>query len=113
MTCVIGIVCGIAVYFSVLILDSIKIDDPVGALSVHLVCGIIGTLPLPSITVVTVVALVSSSSALFLRYCRLRLRSHPRPDRQSHLWLPRQRRRRDQGLDAGEHGMAYHGLSIK
>ncbi len=41
---IIGIVCGIVVYFAVLGFDKLRIDDPVGALSVHLVCGIIGTL---------------------------------------------------------------------
>jgi Amt family ammonium transporter len=42
-TVIIGLVCGVAVYFAVLGFDKLKIDDPVGALSVHLVCGIIGT----------------------------------------------------------------------
>ena len=41
---VIGIVAGLLVYFSVLFFDKIKIDDPVGAISVHGVCGIFGTL---------------------------------------------------------------------
>jgi Amt family ammonium transporter len=40
----IGLICGILVIFSVLFFDKIKIDDPVGAISVHLVCGIFGTL---------------------------------------------------------------------
>ena len=40
----IGLVAGVLVYFSVLFFDMIKIDDPVGAISVHLVCGIWGTL---------------------------------------------------------------------
>ncbi len=40
----IGIVAGIIVVFSVMFFDKIKIDDPVGAISVHLVCGIWGTL---------------------------------------------------------------------
>lgn len=40
----IGLVAGILVVFSVLFWDKLKIDDPVGALSVHLVCGIWGTL---------------------------------------------------------------------
>ena len=40
----IGIIAGVIVVFSVLLLDKIKIDDPVGAISVHLVCGIWGTL---------------------------------------------------------------------
>lgn len=41
---IIGIIAGIIVVFSVGFFDSIKIDDPVGATSVHLVCGIWGTL---------------------------------------------------------------------
>ncbi|MAE61387.1 MAG: ammonium transporter [Planctomycetaceae bacterium] len=41
---VIGGVAGTIVYFSVLIIDRIRIDDPVGAISVHLVCGIWGTM---------------------------------------------------------------------
>lgn len=40
----IGLIAGILVVFSVLFFDKIKIDDPVGAISVHLVCGIWGTL---------------------------------------------------------------------
>ncbi len=41
---VIGAVAGILVVFAVLFFDRIKVDDPVGATSVHLVCGIFGTL---------------------------------------------------------------------
>ncbi|MGK7872743.1 MAG: ammonium transporter [Xenococcaceae cyanobacterium] len=41
---IIGSIAGILVVFSVYFLDSIKIDDPVGAISVHLVNGIWGTL---------------------------------------------------------------------
>ena len=40
----IGAISGALVYFSVLAFDKVKIDDPVGAISVHLVCGIWGTL---------------------------------------------------------------------
>jgi ammonium transporter, Amt family len=40
----IGLIAGVLVVISVLFLDKIKIDDPVGAISVHLVCGIWGTL---------------------------------------------------------------------
>lgn len=42
--CIIGIVAGLLVVFAVVFFDRIKIDDPVGAISVHLVCGIWGTL---------------------------------------------------------------------
>ena len=40
----IGLVAGILVVGSVLTLDKLEIDDPVGAISVHLVCGVWGTL---------------------------------------------------------------------
>ena len=41
---VIGSIAGVIVVFSVLFFDKIKIDDPVGAISVHGVCGAWGTL---------------------------------------------------------------------
>ncbi|MFP6581681.1 MAG: ammonium transporter [Candidatus Hydrogenedentota bacterium] len=41
---IIGAIAGVLVVGSVLVLDKAKLDDPVGALSVHLVCGIWGTL---------------------------------------------------------------------
>ncbi|TFG96721.1 MAG: hypothetical protein E4H11_02950, partial [Myxococcales bacterium] len=40
----IGAVAGVLVVGSVICFDRIRIDDPVGAISVHLVCGIWGTL---------------------------------------------------------------------
>ena len=40
----IGLIAGLIVVASVLLFDRVKIDDPVGALSVHLTCGIWGTL---------------------------------------------------------------------
>ena len=41
---VIGAIAGVLVVISILFFDRIKIDDPVGAVSVHGVCGIWGTL---------------------------------------------------------------------
>jgi len=41
---IIGAIAGIIVVFSVIFFDRIKVDDPVGATSVHLVCGVFGTL---------------------------------------------------------------------
>jgi len=41
---VIGFIAGLLVVLSVLFFDRIRIDDPVGAISVHLTCGIWGTL---------------------------------------------------------------------
>ena len=40
----VGLISGLLVVSSVLYLDSRKIDDPVGAISVHLICGLWGTL---------------------------------------------------------------------
>ena len=41
----IGLIAGVLVYIAVIFIDGVvKIDDPVGAISVHLVCGIWGTL---------------------------------------------------------------------
>ena len=40
----IGLISGSLVVFSIIFFDKIKIDDPVGAISVHLVCGVWGTL---------------------------------------------------------------------
>jgi Amt family ammonium transporter len=41
---VIGLIAGVLVVYSVIFFDRVKIDDPVGAISVHLTCGIWGTL---------------------------------------------------------------------
>ena len=40
----IGAIAGIIVVFAVIFFDKIKVDDPVGATSVHLCCGVFGTL---------------------------------------------------------------------
>ena len=41
---IIGAIAGVIVVFAVVLFDRVKIDDPVGATSVHLICGIFGTL---------------------------------------------------------------------
>ncbi|NLV50154.1 MAG: ammonium transporter [Clostridiales bacterium] len=41
---IIGAIAGIIVVFAVLFFDRAKVDDPVGATSVHLVCGVFGTI---------------------------------------------------------------------
>jgi Amt family ammonium transporter len=45
-SCIIGGIAGVLVVVSVLAFDKFKIDDPVGALSVHLVNGVFGTVAL-------------------------------------------------------------------
>ncbi len=44
LACIIGALGGVIVVFSILGLDKLKIDDPVGAISVHGTCGIWGVL---------------------------------------------------------------------
>ncbi len=44
MAIVVGLLAGVLVAVSVTAIDSLKIDDPVGAISVHGTCGILGTL---------------------------------------------------------------------
>ncbi len=44
MAVVVGLIAGVLVALSVAFFDRIKIDDPVGAISVHGTCGVLGTL---------------------------------------------------------------------
>lgn len=53
----IGAIAGMLVVFSVLFFDKLKIDDPVGALSVHLVCGMWGTIAVGLFAAPEVIAL--------------------------------------------------------
>ncbi len=41
---IIGGIAGVLIVFAVAFIDAIKLDDPVGAIAVHLICGIWGTL---------------------------------------------------------------------
>ncbi len=47
LACALGLLGGSLVVFSIVALDKIKIDDPVGAISVHGVCGILGIMLVP------------------------------------------------------------------
>ncbi|MET3873719.1 ammonium transporter [Puniceicoccus vermicola] len=44
MSIVVGLIAGMIVVVSIIFFDKIKVDDPVGAVSVHGVCGVFGTL---------------------------------------------------------------------
>ena len=110
--CVIGTISGIAVVFAVYFFDKICVDDPVGALSVHLVCGVWGTLAvgifspdhafMPQLIGVIAVAVASIviSSIIFLA---MKYTMGIRVSRSDEL----------RGLDISEHGMeAYNGFQI-
>jgi ammonium transporter, Amt family len=47
MACLLGLLGGSLVVFSIVALDKAKIDDPVGAISVHGVCGALGIMLVP------------------------------------------------------------------
>ncbi len=109
---IIGGVAGVIVVLSVIGFDKIKIDDPVGAISVHLVCGIWGTLAtgifgtdksfvtqLIGVAAYGVVCFV----AAFIIFLVLKVTLGIRVDAEEEL----------RGLDIGEHGMeAYSGFQI-
>ena len=40
----IGLIAGVVIVLGVALIDKLKLDDPVGAVAVHLICGIWGTL---------------------------------------------------------------------
>ncbi len=112
---IIGLIAGILVVLAVVFIDSkLKIDDPVGAISVHLVCGIWGTLAVgifstkPEhtfwIQLLGVIAcgLMAFLSA-FLIFSVVKALMGMRVPEEEEL----------KGLDIGEHGMeAYEGFQI-
>ncbi len=111
---IIGFVAGLIVVGSVLGLDRAKLDDPVGAISVHLVCGVWGTLAVgifstnPDHSFLTqligvlaygVFCFIAAFVIFFALKASLGLRVDAEEERM--------------GLDVGEHGMeAYGGFQI-
>ncbi len=108
----VGLIAGMLVVGSVLTFDKLKIDDPVGAISVHLTCGIWGTLAVglfstnPEHSLVTqaygvamyAIFTVTCASAIFLT---LKATLGLRVSEEEEL----------EGLDLGEHGMHAYDLS--
>jgi Amt family ammonium transporter len=109
---IIGLVAGVLVVFSVFFFDKLKMDDPVGALSVHLVCGIWGTLAVGIFSadhsfvtqLIGVVAYgVFSFTCAFAIFAVIKAVMGLRVSKSEEL----------RGLDVGEHGMeAYAGFQI-
>ena len=108
----IGLISGMLVVLSVIFFDKMKIDDPVGALSVHLVCGIFGTLAAgifsPEYSVLTQLIGIAAYGALcfpaaLLIFWILKKTLGIRVSEEEEL----------KGLDIGEHGMeAYSGFQF-
>ena len=109
----IGFISGVIVVFGVTLFDKFKLDDPVGALSVHLLCGVWGTLAVGIFSPETVsvgiqllgvlaYGVVSFLSALLI-FVVLKFTIGIRVSEEEELG----------GLDIGEHGMeAYNGFQI-
>jgi Amt family ammonium transporter len=113
---VIGAIAGTLVYFAVIFIDKkLKIDDPVGAVSVHLVCGIWGTLAVgifgqkagmeQLIHQLIGVGAVAAFTVPFVLIVGLALKAT--------MGLRVPEKEELQGLDIGEHGQeAYAGFQI-
>ena len=108
----IGLICGAVAVVSVMMFDKLKLDDPVGATTVHLVCGILGTLfvgvfsPDYSLGVQALGVLAYGAvcfPAAFLIMFILKSTLGIRVSEEEEL----------KGLDIGEHGMeAYSGFQF-
>lgn len=107
----VGAVCGAVAVLSVIGLDRLKIDDPVGATTVHLVCGILGTLFValsPDFTFMTqLIGVLAYGAVCFpaalVIFLALKFTVGIRVSKEEEL----------KGLDLGEHGMeAYHGFQF-
>ena len=110
---IIGLMAGMLVVVSVMAIDRARLDDPVGALSVHLICGIWGTLavgifsPDHSFMIqllgVVVYAIPCFISA-FVIFLALKATIGIRVDEEEEIM----------GLDMGEHGMeAYADFEVR
>ena len=108
----IGLIAGVIVVASVLFIDRVHLDDPVGAVSVHLVCGIWGTLAVGIFSAdhsfgtqalgVLAYAVFSFPSALIIFFALKQT-----------MGLRVSKEEERMGLDVGEHGMeAYGGFQI-
>ncbi len=98
-----GGVAGVLVVFAVIFFDRIKIDDPVGAISVHGVCGIWGTLAVGIFSPAHRIAIQATGSAAvivftfifsFIAFSLLKMTMGARVSAEEE----------EEGLDLGEHG---------
>ena len=109
---IVGFIAGIFVFSSILFFDKLKIDDPVGAISVHLICGIWGTLAVGIFTtdysfttqLIGVLSYgIASILCAFILFYIINLAMNLRVSEEEEL----------KGLDIGEHEMeSYAGFQI-
>ena len=127
----IGAIAGALVYFSVIFIDSVlKIDDPVGAVSVHGVCGAFGTLACGLFNAEAVLGIGDANGGLFYGGGFAQLGTQLAGIGAAFAWafglglvmftiikvtvgLRASKEEEIKGLDIGEHGMeAYAGFQI-
>ena len=106
----IGLIAGIIIVLAVALVDRLRLDDPVGAVAVHLICGIWGTLAvglfgakagadqfltqLTGVTIVGLFCVISSFIILFTIKKTMGLRVSEKEE--------------IEGLDGAEHGMSAY-----
>jgi Amt family ammonium transporter len=103
----VGLISGALVVLSVIFFDKLRLDDPVGALSVHLVCGVFGTLAVglfgakagtaQLVTQLVGVAAIGAFSFVFAFVTFVVIRAT--------MGLRVSASEEIEGLDLGEHGM--------
>ena len=110
----VGLIAGIVVVFSAVTLDRLKLDDVVGAISVHLVCGIWGTLAVgifstnPDHSFITqlkgvVICGIAAFTSAFLIFYILKLVMGIRVSAQHEK----------EGLDSHEHGIRGFTITVE
>jgi Amt family ammonium transporter len=101
----IGLIAGVIVVFAIVIVDRVRIDDPVGAISVHGVCGVWGTVAVGIFSTnaehtVGLQILGTLTYALFAFVASFVLASLVKAT----LGIRVSAEEEDEGLDVGEHG---------
>tara|TARA_B110000459_G_scaffold158900_1_gene174237 strand:- start:297 stop:1040 length:744 start_codon:yes stop_codon:yes gene_type:complete len=111
---IVGLVAGVLVVFSAVGLDKLKLDDVVGAISVHLTCGIWGTLAvgifstnadhsfMTQLTSVGIVGAVAFPAA-FIIFTVLKMTTGIRVSKEHE----------EEGLDSHEHGIRGYTITVE
>ncbi len=113
---IIGGIAGVLVVLSVMFFDRIRIDDPVGAISVHGVCGAWGTLAaglfnMDGVTIKIILTQLTGIGAAFVWSFGCAFILFKILDKTVGLRVSREEEL--EGLDIGEHGAsAYHDFQI-
>ncbi len=111
---IVGLVAGVLVVFSAIGLDKLKLDDVVGAVSVHLTCGIWGTLAVGLFSVnpehtfwiqlkgVAICGAAAFSSALIIFYVLKKT-----------IGVRVSQEHEEEGLDSHEHGIRGYTITLE